>query len=337
MIRLDRIGDVLLSTPAIKAVREACPESYIAFMVRPYAFDVVKGNPYLNEVIVYDKKGSEKGIIGNLRLSARLRKKRFDLAIVLHPTQRSHIIAYLAGIQHRLGYDRKMGFLLTKRVPHTKQLGLKHEIDYTLGLLRYIGIESCDKALYIPLSDECERRVNTLFAQNGITNEDLVVTVNAGASCPSKRWPPEMYGQVCDNLSNEFNAKIVLISDKKDKVFADKVALMMGRPSVNLSDMTSIGDLASILRRTRLFISNDSGPVHIACAVGTPVISIFGRSNRGLTPARWGPSGSRDVVLHKDVGCEVCLAHNCKLGFKCLKAITVKDVLEAAKKILTPR
>ena len=92
--------------------------------------------------------------------------------------------------------------------------------------------------------------------------------------------------------------------------------------------------VASVLRRVSLFVSNDSGPVHIACAVGTPVIAIFGRSDRGLSPQRWGPTGKRDVVLHKDVGCIECLAHNCKKGFKCLEAITVDEVLAAAAKIL---
>ena len=92
--------------------------------------------------------------------------------------------------------------------------------------------------------------------------------------------------------------------------------------------------MASVLRHVKLFISNDSGPVHIACAVGTPVVAIFGRSDRGLGPVRWGPTGSCDVVLHKDVGCDECLAHNCNKGFKCLEAITVDEVLAAADKIL---
>ena len=103
---------------------------------------------------------------------------------------------------------------------------------------------------------------------------------------------------------------------------------------VNLSGKTSVADVASVLRRVKLFISNDSGPVHISCAVGTPVIAIFGRSDRGLSPSRWGPTGERDIVLHKDVGCDECLAHNCNKKFKCLEAVTVDEVLAAAAKIL---
>ncbi|MBI4974600.1 MAG: glycosyltransferase family 9 protein, partial [Candidatus Omnitrophica bacterium] len=131
IIRLDRIGDVLLSTPVIKAVREAKPASHIAFMVQPYCREVVEGNPYLNEVIIYDKEEAEKGILGNLTFILNLHRHRFDLAIILHPTNRTHIITFLAGIPERVGYDKKMGWLLTKRIPHAKQFGLKHEIDYT--------------------------------------------------------------------------------------------------------------------------------------------------------------------------------------------------------------
>jgi heptosyltransferase-2 len=106
---------------------------------------------------------------------------------------------------------------------------------------------------------------------------------------------------------------------------------------VNLSGVTTVGDLASILRRSKLFLSNDSGPVHIASAVGTPSVVIFGRKDAGLSPRRWGPTGAKDVALHKDVGCAKCLAHECKIGFKCLEAVTVEEVTAAAEKLLAAR
>jgi len=334
IVRLDRIGDVLLSTPVIKALRDAYPDSYIVFMTRPYARDVVEGNPYLNEVIVYDKEGAEKGIFGNLKFINRLRKDRFDTAIILHPTARSHITAFLAGIPERIGYDRKCGFLLTKRIPHTKQYGLKHEIDYALDILRYIGVEPKDRRLYMPVKKESEGKIKKIFAENGIKEIDNVMVINPGASCPSKRWRPANFAGVADVLAERYNAKIVIICDDKDKAIGEAVSSSMKRPSVNLSGQTTVADLASVLRRAKIFISNDSGPVHIACAVGTPVIAIFGRRNRGLSSERWGPSGGRDMVLHKDVGCNECLAHNCKIGFKCLEAISAEEVIAAADKVL---
>lgn len=334
IVRLDRIGDVLLSTPVIKAIRDACPDSHIAMMVRPYARDIVEGNPYLNEVIVYDKSGDEKSLAGNLRFVKKLKDERFDLAVILHPTQRTHLIAACAGIPVRVGYDKKYGFLLTKRIPHAKQFGLKHEIDYTLDILRYIGIEPADRTLHMPISGSSELKVKELFNGSGIKDTDTVVAINPGASCPSKRWKAENFAKVAGSLIDKHGVKIVIISGRDDRAFGNRVASLLGNRCLDLSGKTSVADLASVLKRARLFISNDSGPVHIACAVGTPVVAIFGRSDRGLSPERWGPSGSRDIVVHKDVGCGVCLAHNCMIKFKCLEAVTVEEVCRAAERIL---
>ncbi len=335
IIRMDRIGDVVLSSPAIKAVRDAYPDGRIAVLVRPYARGVVDGNPYIDEVITYDKSGKERSLLGKIRFIARIRNRRFDLAIILHPKNSSHIVTYLAGIPERLGYDRKFGILLTKRVPHTKQYGLKHEIDYALGLLRYIGIDSSDKRLHVPLSRLSEERMKELFDKNGISQDDLVITVHPAASCRSRRWALERFAKTSDALAEKYGARIVIISGPgDDKMIGDRAAALMKSKALNLAGKTIVSDLASILRRSRLLISNDSGPVHISCAVGTPVISIFGRKDRGISPERWRPLGDRDIVLHKDVGCDICLAHNCRLGFKCLDAISVEEVLLAADKIL---
>ena len=334
IVRLDKIGDVLLSTPVIKAVRDACPDGYIAVMVRRYAKEILDGNPYLNEVIVYEKSGRERGLLRNLKFIRNLRRKKFDIALILHPTKRTHLLVSLSGIPETVGYNRKWGFLLTTKIPHNKHHGLKHEIDYALDMLRYTGLDPKDKALYMPVNSRSEHTIDELFRENGIGKNDLCVAVNPGASCASKRWGAEKFAKVAERMIDKYGAKIVVLAGESDKKFGDKVSALLKKNCVNLSGKTSVADVASVLRRVKLFISNDSGPVHISCAVGTPVIAIFGRSDRGLSPSRWGPTGKRDIVLHKDVGCEECLAHNCVKGFKCLEAITVDEVGAAADKIL---
>jgi len=332
--RLDRIGDVILSTPVFKNIRNAFPESYIAVMVRPYARQIVEGNPYIDEVLLYDKSGKESGLLGNINFISRLRSKRFDLAIALHPTVRTHLVTALAGIPERVGYDSKWGALLTRRVPHTKQFGLKHELDYNLDLLRYIGLDPRDRELYMPTDSASEKKISDIFMRSGITDSDMVVAVNPSASCRSKRWRVENFAKVADYLARRHGAKIVVMGSPDDKIFGERVSSTMEERCLDLSGQTSISDVASILRRSKLFISNDSGPVHIACAVGTPVIDIFGRSDKGLSPKRWGPVGARSIVLHKDVGCGVCLAHNCDKNFKCIESITSGEVIEASDRLL---
>jgi lipopolysaccharide heptosyltransferase II len=334
IVRTDRIGDVLLSTPVIKALRGTYPNAYIAMMVSPYAKDIIDGNPYLDEVIIYDKDGKHKSWGRSLKFSLRLKKRRFDLALVLHPTNRVHLVSCFAGIPRRVGYDRKLGFLLTDKIEHTKHLGQKHELEYNLDLLRHLGIEPKDKTLYIPIKKESEEWTDELFREEAIAKSDKLLAIHPAASCPSKVWPAERFSKVADRLAERYGFKVLIIAGPKDIVSSKVVLENMRHSAVYLGGRTSVSQLASILKRCRLFISNDSGPVHIASAVGTPVISIFGRNQKGLSPKRWGPVGDKDKVLHKEVGCIECLAHNCVKSFACLKAIEVEDVVNAADAVL---
>ncbi len=334
VVRTDRIGDVLLSTPVIKALRENYPHAYIAVMVSPYSKDIVEGNPYLDEVIIYDKEGKHRSWRRTLKFARNLKKKRFDLALVLHPTNRVHLITLLAAIPRRVGYDRKLGFLLTDRIVHLKHLGEKHELEYTLDLLRYVGIEPQDKNPFMPIREDSERWADKILRDEEVGQSDKLLALHPGASCPSKIWPYQRFAEVADKLNQKYGFKILVLAGPKELGLAEKLISHMQAKAVNLAGRTSVSQLASILKRCRLFISNDSGPVHIASAVGVPVISIFGRGQEGLSPQRWGSLGLKDKILHKKIGCIECLAHNCVKNFACLKAITVDDVMAAADSIL---
>ncbi|MDP2044567.1 MAG: glycosyltransferase family 9 protein, partial [Candidatus Omnitrophota bacterium] len=303
-------------------------------MVAAHAKDIVEGNPYLDEVIVYDKDGKHKSWLRTLKFAGRLKKKKFDLAIILHPVNRAHLLTFLAGIPERLGYNLKLGFLLTRGKEHTKQEGLKHEAEYNLDLLGELGITGNARDLFMPIRDESEQWVKDLFEKEGIGGADKLLAINPGASCPSKLWPAGSFAEVAGELARRYNFKILILAGPKDMLLADQIARKIKGKTINLAGRTSVSQLASILKRCVLFISNDSGPVHIACALGTPVISIFGRNQAGLSPRRWGPLGKRDKYLHKEVGCIQCLAHNCQKEFACLKAIKAEDVLIAAAEIL---
>jgi len=335
VVRTDRIGDVLLSTPVIKALREKYPQAYISMVVAPYARDIVEGNPYLDEVIIYDKDIKHKSWLRCLKFARRLRNKKFDLAVILHPTNRMHLLVFLAGIPKRLGYNRKFGFLNNLAKAHLKQEGRLHEAEYNLDLISSLGVSGNAQDLFMPIRPESEEWTKDLFSGYGIKETDKLLAINPGASCPSKIWPQDNFARAAEILAGRHNLKILIVSGPKDIPLANMIAEKIGDKALNLSGKTSVSQLASILKRCVLFISNDSGPVHIASSLGVPVISIFGRNQAGLSPRRWGPLGKQDRYLYKDIGCLQCLAHNCKKEFACLKAISVEDVLSAAESILS--
>jgi lipopolysaccharide heptosyltransferase II len=334
VIRTDRVGDVVLSMPVVQALRAAFPEAYISMMVAPCAREIVENNSYLDDCVIYDKKQIGVGLFRTWRFSSMLRRKKFDIAFILHPNNRAHVAVYLAGIPQRVGYRKNLPFLLTDAIEHTKHRGAKHEVEYNLDLVRAIGIEPVAEHPHVPVTREAQELAADLLRQAGITPSDTVIVLHPSASCPSKVWPAASFARAADSLSDKYGCKTVVVAGADGLGLADEVVKRMSRHAVNLAGKTSIGTLAGIFKRSLLVISNDSGPVHVASAVGAPVISIFGRKQKGLSPRRWGPLGEHGKALHKDVGCVECRAHACVRDFACLKAVTVDDVLSAADSLL---
>ncbi len=336
VVRTDRIGDVILTTPALRALRLHFPEAYIVIMVVPQTRELVEGNPYIDEVIVYDKKNKHKGLFGFWRFIVFLRQRHFDVAINFHTKKRTNLMCFLSGIPRRIGYhNNKWGFLLTDRLPDTRPQGEKHEAQYCLDVLKPLGVQDAEVVLFCPIQTEAEVWADKFLQSNGINESKALIVVHPGASCISKRWPSKKFSTLINALVQRFEACIVLIGGEETKEIAETIKKDTSTKVLDLTSIISLSQLASLLKRAKLLISNDSGPVHMASAVGTPVISIFGRNQAGLSPTRWRPLGRQSFYLHKEVGCEVCLAHNCQLDFKCLEVITVKEVLDLTESILT--
>ncbi len=343
VMRVDRIGDVVLSTPVLEALRKAFPHAFIAVMVRDASRDVVEGNPHVNEVILYEKEGRHRSFGGMLALARRLRTYDFDTVVVLHPSDRAHLIARLARIPVRVGYARKSGWLLTHRVPHHKHEGKRHEAEYALEVLQVFGITPAAVTMgvtpgtpvpFVPVHPDAAARVSARLAQEGIAPETALVVVHPSASCPSKRWMPERFADVADRLVRDHGVRVCLVAGQADAGFAAQTAAAMREPALNLAGQLTVAELAALLARARLLISNDSGPVHVAAGVGTPVVAIFGRNQPGVSQQRWRPLGAGHVVLQKDVGCVNCLAHLCDIGFLCLTSLSAEDVYLAAAGVL---
>ena len=334
--RTDRMGDAVLSLPAIKAARKAFSKAYIAVMVQPRIDGLLKGNPDIDEVIVYDKNKKHKGIAGNIGFIRELGTKKFDTALILHTTKRVNLICFLAGIPKRIGYARgKADFLLTDKIVYTKKTGEKHEAEYSLDILKYLGAETEFSNPVIYVQEDDEKKAGELLKNLGIGAGEKFAILHPGASCVSKMWPLERFAKTGDILIRDLKIKVMINLAPDQATLGEKVRGMMKNNPIFLCEPATLGELAALFKKASLVISNDSGPVHVAAGVGTPVISIFGRNQKGLSPVRWRPLGDKAIAIHKDVGCTECLAHDCKKDFLCLKAITAEEVFKEARKLLS--
>lgn len=322
IVRTDRMGDLILSTPVIQALRCHFPQAYLGMMVRPDHRELIEGLPQLNAVFSYDKEGRHKSGWETLRFARELSRHRFETALILHSTNRVILTTWLAGIKRRIGYARRLPFLLTDSFPYVKREGAKHELEYNLDLLKALGVNSSERTLLISRNPRDDEKV-------GVFQAPLAV-IHPGASCPSKRWPPERFAEVADRLVDQYGLRVVVVTGPEEVAIGQSVFNFMHNRVLSALGTLRVGELASLLGKSQLLISNDSGPVHLACALGIPVVAIFGRWGGGLSPTRWGPTGEKSTVLHHDVGCRPCLAHRCPIGFVCLDAVTVDEVFAAA-------
>ncbi len=330
VVRSDRVGDLILTTPVFQALREAYPEARIVALIAAGNEELLEGNPYLDHVLVDDKKVAHRGIKGFKKLLRSIKDECFDVAFILHTKNRTNLLCSTAGIPRRVGYrNDKLGFLLTDPVLDDRPQGNKHEAEYCLDVLRAVGVPVRAPGLHVMVQPRQADWVQDLLVQKGISESDRLVAIHPGASCISKRWMPEGFARVASELAQRPGVKIVVVGGKENTPIVQAMAKHLSYPFLDATGQTSLGQLAAILARCRVLISNDSGPVHLAAGLKIPVVAIFGRNQAGLSPTRWGPWGTPNRILHKEVGCDVCLAHRCQIQFKCLTEISPAEVVAA--------
>ncbi len=331
--RTDRIGDLVLSSAVAECIKKHFPGCTVSFLVRKGQEDIVRENPFVDEILSFNASN----IAAKLALIVRLRLRHFDAALILHSTRSVNTIVFLAGVPVRIGYRRKGNLFLTKSFPYLKKEGTMHECEYSMKLLEFLGIHDTECLPKLWPSPESRETVRALFRRHGIECEHKVIVIHPGASCPSRRWPTARFAELARRLLHIPGIKILITSSPDERFITEDFLTKLGadaRHVIDLSGALSLGELIGLLSRVTLLISNDSGPVHVAAAVGTPSISLFSRKNPGLSPTRWRSLEPRSIYIHKDAGCVECLAHNCKKGFLCLQAITPEEVFRAAEKFL---
>lgn len=338
LVRLDRIGDLVLSLPAIGAIRERFPNARISVVTRAATQTILEGHPDVDEVIPYhyEKKGRHRFFLGYFRFLGEIMKRRFDVAFILHPSVRSHLFPFLAGIPYRIGFDTELALLLTKKVLDRRHEGERHESDYTLDIVRAWGVEaSRDLKTELPVYQDETNQILKLLQEAGWNGRDPLVAVHPGASCPSKRWPKERFVELIGKILSGYPHAIGIVGGAEEKKDGEFIRGYFHERVFDLTGKLNLKQLAAFLKKSDLLVTNDSGPVHIAAAVGTPTVTIFGRNQAGLSVKRWRALGEGHRVIQKDVGCVVCLAHRCTIDFECLKAVGVEEVYCTLKNMIS--
>ncbi len=336
VFRLDRIGDILLSYPAIRALRQHYPNAKITWVTRPYAHALAERCPDVDKAISYDysKNGKHVFPLGYGRLLKQLRRERYDMAFILHPTMRTNLLAWLSGIPYRVGYNGSMRFLLTHTTIDMRSQGSQHESKNALSVVKAFGIDPPQGTSNIYLSESDNVAAIDKLKEIGVGYDKFIV-LHADASCASKRWPWQNFAELGSRLYAKYRCKIVLVGQGPSAAQLNlQIEQSLGVKAYDLTNKSNLILLAAILRYSQIVISNDSGPAHLAASVGVSTLSIFGRNQPGLGWQRWAPIGEHSAVVNNDIGCHICLADKCPIDFECLTSLSVDRVFKAAETLL---
>ena len=326
------LGDSLLTLPLLRRLKESLPGARVSVLTLPKNGDVFRNNPWVDEVILDDKRGVHAGLSGTWKISAELKRRGFDLAVIPHRSFRSALVAWLAGIPRRVGFAASAGnFLLTDAVPFA---WLTHDLERNLALARPLGGESKashGEARYVvplPPSPALAERL----AAAGILPGARLAGVHPGAAWATKRWLPERFAELCRRLKAD-GLTPVLIGGPGDAALGAEIARASG--AADLVGKTDLEELKSLMGRLSLFVTNDSGPMHLAAAAGVPVVAIFGATTRELG---FFPYGAGHRVVEATLSCRPCGLHGAKTcpeeHFLCMRLLSVDQVHQACREAL---
>lgn len=327
------LGDSVLMTPALGAVREAFPVARITMAARPLVAELFRHHPDIDGILVYDNSGTDSGVSGMLRMALDLRRRRFDAALLFQNAIDAAILAFLAGIPDRTGYATDgRRFLLTNAITVTEEIAALHHVEYYLRLLSGSGIPiPAEPRMRLLVTEEERVAMRVRLAGEGIRETDFVLAINPGATYGSaKRWYPDRFAAAADALSEEWNASVVLVGSAPEKPLADDIAAAMLRKPLNLSGRTTVRELMALLSLCGFLVTNDSGPMHIAAALGVPLTAVFGPTDWRKT----SPWTRRARIVRVDVDCSPCMLRECDRGHECMLGVTAEMVVDASRGLM---
>ncbi len=331
IVEVNWLGDVLFSTPAIRAVRKKHPGAYIAVLVVPRCKALLLGNNYLDEVMVLDEQGRHKGLKGKLRLIAELAQRRFNTAYILRPSFTRTLCVFLAGVRKRIGFvtrKKKSIFLLTEKVAMPE--GDFHRADIYYYLVTRSKIPSGERYYDFFVSNDDRKFIDGFLIKHGLGSGSKLVVLHVGGNWNLKLWPEENFVQLIDELAQRYGARVVISGSFMDYPLAHSIADKCRNKPFIACGLTTLKQLGVLFQRSDLVISADSGPLHIAMAMEAKTVSLFGPTSPEIT----GPFGRGDfsILRNEDIPCVIpCYNLECKDNI-CMRSISATQVLDEVEK-----
>ncbi len=330
------VGDMVMATPAIEAVRENFPDGTLVVLARPWVKPLLENHPSVDQVLPLR---TGHGFISNaveiIRTASLVRRMRFDLAILFQNAFEAALLAYLSGIKLRVGYNTDgRGFLLSHAVTRGDEVSNLHQVEYYLSIIRAVGweAESRDPRLFVAEKDR--ENILSLLSSEGIRREDYLLGLSPGAVFgPAKRWPSERFATIGDWAVRRWGAKVMVMGSAGERDICRTVAQSMRHVPVNLCGLTTLGEAMALIERCHFFVTNDSGLMHIAAALRVPMVAIFGSTD----PVATGPRSERAKIVRHPMDCAPCLKPDCHTDYRCLLGIEPDEVwkeMETVRQIL---
>jgi lipopolysaccharide heptosyltransferase I len=299
IIKPSSLGDIVLALPALSALRSSFPDAKISWLIRPEFAPLLENHPHLDEIIIFDRKLLGKGwynpraLASLLSLIRRLRRSSFDAVFDLQGLFRTASLCWLTGCKKRFGMATAREFahiFYTHKVPQDKDC--VHLVDYYLRVIKDAGASKLDVQFILPQTDAAAGSIGRLLAGYGIRSGNYAVLI-PGSAHADKCWPIERFAALADKISSRFRLSIIATGSSAENSIVEKLQKLSNVPIVNLAGQTSLSELVALLRAARLVVSNDTGPGHIAAALGTPLVMMFSWSN----PARIAPYGKSECIV----------------------------------------
>ncbi len=328
------IGDAVMCEPAVRGLRSLFPEANVMMLAKPAIAELFTAHPGLNGVLLYDDQGAHAGLAGKWLLAGMLRRYGFDLAVLFQNAFEAAFLAWLAGIPRRYGYatDGRVLFL-TEPIALPDGPVPVHQVEYYWNLLKPLGLAGGATFPTLTVSAAEDRMAEVRLASAGIESSDLLIGINPGSTYGNaKRWQPDRFAEVAKRLVRQLNqtgnlqVAVVIFGAKGEEPLGKAIANQVGGRSVVLSGATTIRELMGVVKRCRLLITNDTGPMHIAAACGVPVVAVFGPTDWRTT----APYGQERSIVREAVDCAPCLLRECPIDHRCMTRVSVEQVYETA-------